>query len=179
MKRHALVLFTALLAASAARATPNFPPFIRASESLASEPQCTLCHLGTPGVGTVTTPFGRAMRDRGLVPYDTSSLSAALSAMRADAVDSDRDGTTDLDELAAGTDPNVSEFAPPGSGGGGDALQLGEPAYGCTAAGSGPAGATFVALATLAIRAARRRRGRSAAPSADLPSHPTSHREKP
>ena len=57
------------------------------------------------------TPFGLAMRARGLVAYDENSLNMALEQMAKDNVDSDGDAMSDLDELRAGRDPNV-----PGTG---------------------------------------------------------------
>ncbi len=61
------------------------------------------------------------MRARGLVAYDTNSLATALTALTAEKKDSDEDGTPDIAELMAGTDPNT---------GAGDAA-VAAPEYGC------------------------------------------------
>ncbi|HZA14137.1 MAG TPA: hypothetical protein VE618_06560, partial [Myxococcaceae bacterium] len=104
MSRTLFVLASVVFALDAS-ATPNFPPAIRVAESLPSDPPCGLCHRGVEMAGTVTTPFGVSMRQRGLVMYDVVSLRNALEAMRAAGVDSDGDGTPDLEELRAGGDP--------------------------------------------------------------------------
>lgn len=104
---------TGLLTASIAWGTPTFPAVLQSHLSLAEAPaqSCGLCHLnGVPGVGTVTTPFGIALRERGLVASSDASLRAALDAV-GDGTDSDGDGTSDLAELRAGTDPNGTKSA--------------------------------------------------------------------
>ena len=159
-------------------ATPNFPAALRAAESLPSMPDCTLCHRGAPQAGTVTTPFGISMRQRGLVMYDEESLRAALAAMRADAVDSDGDGTPDLDELAAGTDPNVAPRATsPDAGTLPAQTTFPEPIYGCSAGAGSTGAAPWMALAALGAWAVRRSRGRSVPPSAYVPSNVNSGRK--
>ena len=47
------------------------------------------------------------MRARGLVAQNLGSLDTALDALAAENTDSDGDGVPDIDELKAGTDPNV------------------------------------------------------------------------
>jgi uncharacterized protein (TIGR03382 family) len=162
----ALLLMLCLLAPASSRATPNFPGAIQRELQLARAPDCSLCHVGPQQVGTVNTPFGRSMRSRGLVFYDEASLRRALSALRAERIDSDGDGTPDIDELVAGGDPN----APSGGGGGGEPGDGGTggggggggqepvppaPTYGCGAAGSA---GTFLLLALLLPVLLRRRR---------------------
>lgn len=46
------------------------------------------------------------MKARGLQPGDDTSLFAALDAMNRDTVDSDGDGTPDVQEIENDTDPN-------------------------------------------------------------------------
>ncbi len=104
--------------------------------------------------GTVNTPFGTAMRARGLLAYDEPSLLAALDRMATEMVDSDGDGTPDIEELRMAQDPNAA----PG------ASSTFSPTYGChvaTANGRDPVaaiGAALVALAVAAFTTRRRRR---------------------
>jgi MYXO-CTERM domain-containing protein len=166
--RRALLILTPALFALDAGATPTFPATIRSAESLTYTPACTLCHRGVPSVGTVTTPFGINMRQRGLVAYDEASLRAALAAMESDQVDSDGDGTPDIDELRAGTDPNSATAAPSPDGGssssgGGQppaAPNFPDPSYGfgCGAGVGSSGSAAGIALMALALLARRRKR---------------------
>jgi MYXO-CTERM domain-containing protein len=97
-------------AAGAAVASSNYPAALRDHLDATSVPSCTACHeTNAGGSGTVVQAFGVAMLDAGLVGGgDTASLTAALDALEADNVDSDGDGTGDVDELRAGQDPNVA-----------------------------------------------------------------------
>ena len=175
-----LVFATVALLAPRAEATPNFPPFIHQQLGLAADPDCSLCHTDGDqgGLGTVNTPFGRNMRERGLVAFDTNSLKNALDQMAAEHVDSIGDCLDDIDELKAGRSPNVPD--PPGTcPDGGAPMTATEtatgPSYGCEAApapatsgSSGSAGASWLAALVVAgalvLSAARRRL--SASPSA-------------
>ncbi|MBX3210692.1 MAG: hypothetical protein KF850_01520 [Labilithrix sp.] len=154
-RRLLALLSTSLLVASArtARATPNFPDVVASHLALDAAPPCTLCHVGTPARGNVTTPFGATLRSRGAVAYDEAALRLALDALAAERKDSDGDGVPDIDELRAGDDPNGA----PGA--------VTTPEYGCAigrasaAAGSGTAAvaALGLALALVGTRRARRR----------------------
>jgi len=151
--------------------TDNFPSAMQRDLALSYSPPCSLCHVG--GVtqqGTVNTPFGKSMRARGLVAYDENALAATLATMQDAHVDSDGDGTADIDELKAGTDANVSDV--PGMGIGPDA-SLVPPEYGCTfvrhARSISPHGrgepdrrAWWAPLAVFAARTARSRSHRRA-----------------
>ena len=144
----------AALFASATSATPNFPGALESDLTLSYTPDCTLCHAGgMTQAGTVTLPFGVALRARGLVAYDESSLARALDQLAKDKVDSDGDGVTDLDALKAGKDPNgaLGSSATP--------VQ-----YGCAlsgARGSDAPTATRLLLAALVlVRRTRRLRSR-------------------
>ncbi len=111
-----------LMVAAPAFATDTFPATIQTKYGLSGLPPelCALCHTnGIVGSGTVNTPFGRAVRMRGLLPNDAASLNAALDALAAGAVDSDNDGVTDVAELMAGTSPNVANAMMDGGAGGG------------------------------------------------------------
>lgn len=128
-----------------ARATPNFPAAVASRLGLASQPDCTLCHVGQPARGTVTTPFGTTLRSRGAKAYDEASVNTALDALAAEQKDSDGDGASDIAELKAGEDPNL---------GAGESAVV--PAYGCATGGTPDEGAVgagiLVALTLFATR---------------------------
>jgi hypothetical protein len=143
MRSSDLVAALALvLVPSLAHATPNFPGTVQAHLGLAAAPPCTLCHQGPTQRGTVTTPFGRTARSRGLVAYDEASLATALDAMEAEGKDSDGDGTSDIRELRDGTDPNG------GAGASSDPV----PDYGC-ATSRGASSSSFQSVSGLVISA--------------------------
>jgi uncharacterized protein (TIGR03382 family) len=157
-------LFFFFLLASPAWATSTFPTAIKTHLGLASEPSqsCGLCHKNNQlGIGTVTTPFGTNMRMRGLKAGDEASLATALDAMAAENVDSDGDGVTDIDELKAGTNPNVVDGPTDGGmgggtgGGAGGGSELPPIRYGC-GANSVPGALGLLGLAF--VFALRRRR---------------------
>lgn len=145
------------LFAGVASASADYPEAVKQHLGLASAPQCALCHAGgMTGIGTVTTPFGKAARGDGLVAQDKSKLASVLDQMRTDKVDSDGDGDTDIDELVAGTDPNTA--------GGGPTAEKPELGYGCAATLSpgrpAPSSGAALGLAFVAALAwSRRRRG--------------------
>lgn len=139
-----------LLVAPSARATENFPGVVATKLGI-GEPACTLCHTSLAGgKGTVTTPFGVAMRSRGAVAYDEAALKLALDALAGENKDSDGDGTGDIAELKAGADPNV----------GAEGSETIVPEYGCSASPTGgmDAFATVAAAAAVSVLLRRRRR---------------------
>jgi hypothetical protein len=149
------------IASSTAHATPTFPNVIQTHLKAPSAPTCEVCHVGQKASGTVTTLFGVSMRGRGLVKFDETSLRTALDALRAEKTDSNKDGTTDIDALTAGSDPNAS------SGDGGAGIVSAAPIeYGC-ANMSGQSrtrtsrASLYGSLALLAVAVMRRRLNRS------------------
>ncbi len=145
----------ALLAPSAAFASPTYPPTIQAQLGLAQAPDCTLCHRDdVGGIGTVVRPFGRTMVERfGLTGGSTTAaLRAALEGDDAEHVDSDGDGIADIDELRAGTNPNV------GASGVEVAPDVPLPETGCAFAGASATGGTaLLMLVGVGLVLARRR----------------------
>jgi MYXO-CTERM domain-containing protein len=122
MMRTAVLTLALLLPGGAARATPGFPGAVQRILGATQAPPCAVCHAGgQTGLGTVTTPFGLAMRARGLAPGDEASLQTALTRLEADRVDSNGNGVLDVDELRAGSDPNADASHP-------------QPTYGCAVA---------------------------------------------
>ncbi|HEX2679272.1 MAG TPA: hypothetical protein VHM19_21625 [Polyangiales bacterium] len=118
-----LALGIALAAPAAAHATPNFPDVVEKTVGTAGPPPCSLCHQGDVRNNySVKTPFGQAVKARGLVPEDEGSLRSALKMLRDEKTDSDHDGVSDIDELVNGDDPNVP----------GDQMPGPHPTYGCS-----------------------------------------------
>jgi hypothetical protein len=151
-----LLALCSLLWSSLAQAKPEFPNEVRSVLGLSYDVPCSVCHIeGNTGGSTAITPFALSLRARGLTDT-TQSLSSALNQLETDAVDSDGDGVSDVDELKAGTDPNSSTNT--------SIVNDQEPGYGCGGSAphgrSGPAVASASALA-LAWFALRRRRGHS------------------
>jgi hypothetical protein len=96
-----------LLIASSAHAEPEFPAAIQAAAGMPCGPPCTLCHTSSPGTAdTATKDFALTVLKNGLVFMHPESLTAVVAKLRANKTDTDGDGTTDVDELAAGSDPS-------------------------------------------------------------------------
>ncbi len=153
---------------SVAAATPSYPSDLQSDLMLAYTTPCSVCHMGTPMLGSATTPFAMAMKTNGLVPLDDTSVMTALAKMKTGMVDSDHNGTTDIAQLVEGCDPSTDTAIESGAmcaGGSGD---LGPTTvYGCGAeiaagpSGGGGGAGVLAGLATLlafARTGGRRRR---------------------
>ena len=130
-----------LLLFALASASTNFPAEMEGELDMPCQAPCTVCHSSVSGgTGTVVQPFGLAMMDRELAGLsDAGALAAALQRIETDAVDSDADGTIDVDALAGGVDPNT-----------GDSFcedPLPTPKYGCLSTAQAGEGVLLVLLA--------------------------------
>ena len=139
--------------ATQARAKEEFPAVIAGDLSLPYQVPCSICHIkGNTGSATPITPFALSMRSRGLTG-ETGTLATALSKLESDSVDSDGDGTSDVAELRAGTDPNSSANA--------SIIDEPAPGYGCGGTApqgrSAPGAAAALTLGWLLLRRRRER----------------------
>lgn len=154
-----LLALTSATFVSLASASPTFPGEIKRHLGAADTPPCTTCHQGNPGIGTATSPFVVAMKQRGLVANDTASLDNALDALDGEMTDTDGDGVPDVEELRRGWDPNVPNLADGGVAEGAARPMSLQTWYGCAFRASGPRrGSRALALMLLALFAHRRRR---------------------
>lgn len=153
------LLVVAALSSTAALASSNYPGEMASHLGGNTPiPSCTVCHASNAGgFGTVTKSHGISLMDAGLVAGDVGSLTAALDTLASDGTDSDGGGVGDVDELKAGTDPNVAAD----DDGGGDGDGGDEPLqYGFCAASPDEGGGLGVAGGlAVGLLAWRRRRG--------------------
>ncbi len=77
-------LAVVLASAGAARASFTYPAVVQDVLHLTAAPDCSACHVGTVGIGTVGTAFGKALLDRGARGADEASLRRALDALVAE-----------------------------------------------------------------------------------------------
>ncbi len=145
---------TLLFLASTVWASSPYPNAIATDLGMACTPTCNLCHASAGGGGAVPQAFAQALVAEGLTGGgNTDALTTALDALAAAGTDSDADGVADVDELAAGTNPND------------DSAFCGEtavtpPSYGCLNTTAAAPGALGVILG---LAAALRRRSRTVA----------------
>lgn len=176
MRFHRAIFLVASLGAAAAFATPTFTGVMQTELMMSGPPPgvCGVCHLnGVTTTGTVTTPFGRAVRMNGLMANNDNSLRSALTALQMANTDSDGDGCPDIAELKTmpPTNPNVATDCSAGGDGGTVVMDGGTGGGGGGAGGGGPSigpirygcGASSVpelmALAAVLALALRARRG--------------------
>jgi MYXO-CTERM domain-containing protein len=154
-----LCVAVASLVAPRAGASESYPEAIERALGTPCPPACITCHTRPSGGElTANTPVGISARRAGLKCCDTSGLFDMLATLEANATDSDADGTPDVDELRAGTNPNALEgklecYVPPEE-------------EGCAMSGpstSGPddAGWAFGFVIALAALSRARRRARA------------------
>lgn len=152
------------LGARQAAASEPYPGYVQQIAGMPCVPQCTLCHSSSPGrLGTAVsgTLFAKTLISNGLGPLmsmeQVRDVLAKLVPAPLPSVDTDGDGTPDLNELREGTDPSA-----PGS------ESICGPTYGCGAhiAKAPPTSRAAPVLAALTVvgfafafrRAARRAR---------------------
>jgi len=156
------ILLLLLGSARSAAASPTFPATI-AQHLGGPAPPCSVCHDGTPQLGTATAPFAIAMRRRGLVAGDLGSLTNALDALAGEQTDTDGDGFIDTVELKKGWDPNLPNLSDGSLVPGGQRPQTLQATYGCALSTRSGGNRAFGALLMLAsaIAGLRRRRSKS------------------
>lgn len=111
-----------------ARASEPFPAHLAEKYEMPCVPACTLCHLTSDGgarnfrEGFVVSLLD-VQRETGLTIEGgvATSLDPLLAVIESRAIDQDKDGIPDIDELGAGTDP------------GGAGMLCDVPKYGCGA----------------------------------------------
>jgi len=98
-----------LLIPGMAKAVQTYPAEIQSHLQLSFTPPCTLCHAtSNGGLGTVVTLFGKSMIDVGL-STNFDSLDVALDRLATNNVDSNADGSPDIQELENGRDPDTGK----------------------------------------------------------------------
>jgi hypothetical protein len=104
------VTLAALAAPAPAAASLVFPDHVVKKLQMPCAPGCQLCHLDASGGPAKINPkFGMAAKMAGAGgAAQTDKLDMALATLAASNSDVDGDGTTDIAELQAGTDPNAA-----------------------------------------------------------------------
>jgi hypothetical protein len=103
------VTLAALAAPAPAAASQAFPDHVVTKLQMPCAPGCQLCHLdASGGPARINQKFGAALKTAGATVVLTDKLDMALATLAASNSDVDGDGTTDIAELQAGTDPNAA-----------------------------------------------------------------------
>lgn len=101
------VVLSVLVVALPASAEPTFPGAIQEAANIPCTPTCLLCHLTVPGEkDNWRQPFAGTALGNGLKPGQPETMPAMVENLRTNKIDTDHDGKLDVDELAAGSDPN-------------------------------------------------------------------------
>src|SRR4051812_44968940 len=107
-----------------ASAEPTFPGAIQEAAGIPCTPTCLLCHTAIPGTKyNLNGVFSTTVSLNGIVPEHPESMTTVIANLTAKKTDTDGDGKTDVDELAAGSDPNKTD----------PNAELCGPTYGCGA----------------------------------------------
>lgn len=98
-----------LVSPNLAGASQAFPDHLVTKLQMPCAPGCQLCHLDASGGPLkINAKFGEAVKFAGATVVLTDNLDTALAKLTVDNTDSDGDGTSDIAELQAGTDPNAA-----------------------------------------------------------------------
>lgn len=136
-------------------ASSPYPEIVADELNMGCVPSCTICHIdNTGGFGSARKDFGLAIQAVGLEANEEDELAGYLRMLEDAASDVDGDGTPDIEELRAASDPNIP----------GDKSVCGQgPRYGCGARiaehptdAGGAASASM--LAAILLLASRRRK---------------------
>jgi hypothetical protein len=107
-----------------ASAEQPFPGAIQEAASIPCTPTCLLCHTDIPGTrDNLKQPFGLTVLRNGIQPGHPESMQTVIANLRDRKVDTDSDGKLDVDELAVGSNPNLTD----------PKAELCGPEYGCGA----------------------------------------------
>ena len=110
MLHRLLIVAFGIAVAGSVKASPAYPGELAQELSLPCQPSCLLCHTREEGgFGTANTPLGAALRRARLECCDEEMLASALALLERDQIDSDGDGTGDVEELRAALDPNQAD----------------------------------------------------------------------
>jgi hypothetical protein len=147
------LLTAALTWSGAASASDSFPEaLVEAAEMGDCTPGCSVCHRdNNGGPGTAIKKFASAMVVEGLRQKQPETVKPAVEALRTKNSDVDDDMKFDIDELAAGQDPNVPT-----------PLSVCLPTYGfgCAVTRVSPPGLDLALLGSAALLVFMRRRSR-------------------
>jgi hypothetical protein len=94
-----------------AYAWEQYPAVLKEFGAPGEPPPCTICHISAAGGGE-HTPFGKVIAANNTL-LNLSRLRMVLEMLKANNTDTDKDGVSDMTEIAAGTDPSVPNAGPP------------------------------------------------------------------